>query len=219
MKIIPSKKSIPDQIFEALLEAISNDEFPVGSRLPSEHELCEAFGVSRPSVKTAMDRLQLLGLVEQKVGDGTYVKDASISDLLQLYSRFFFKPNETNELLTLRRALEIEAFALAIQHKNSSYVENLRSLTSVLTDQSANQPMSSTINTIIDFHFTLCLISGNHYLIQLHQMIQPALRRNIEEHFNEYQAHLNCYLYIMESINTGSKMPGESALSTLLNIQ
>jgi len=66
---------------EQIIEAIKNDSFPVGSKLPSEFELAEQMGVSRPSIREALSALQAVGLIESKPGSGNYVlKSPSSSD-------------------------------------------------------------------------------------------------------------------------------------------
>ena len=51
------KSSISKQIAEQLREAIVNGQFKIGDRLPTEDELAQRYGVSRPSVREALKRL------------------------------------------------------------------------------------------------------------------------------------------------------------------
>jgi DNA-binding FadR family transcriptional regulator len=61
------------QIADQLRELINKGEFPVGGRLPTERELAERLGVSRPSVREALIALEVEGLVRIQVGSGIYV--------------------------------------------------------------------------------------------------------------------------------------------------
>ena len=61
-------------IFENLQEGISSGRYAPGSRLPSELELVRRFDVCRVTAAKAIKKLQQLGLVERRVGSGTYVK-------------------------------------------------------------------------------------------------------------------------------------------------
>jgi len=61
-------------IFESLQEGISSGRYALGSRLPSELELVRRFDVCRVTAAKAMKKLQQLGLVERRIGSGTYVK-------------------------------------------------------------------------------------------------------------------------------------------------
>src|SRR5690606_30690036 len=61
------------QISNQILEKISDGGYPVGSLLPTEQEFCQAFGVSRYTVREAIRHLQSLGLVSKRQGQGTTV--------------------------------------------------------------------------------------------------------------------------------------------------
>lgn len=62
------------QIYAQLHRALSNSEYVPGDKLPSENELVEQFGVSRPTVSRALAQLELDGLVERRAGSGTFVR-------------------------------------------------------------------------------------------------------------------------------------------------
>ena len=64
------------EVFEHVLSDIESGKFKEGERLPSEAELVTQFTASRPTVARALRDLQNLGLVERKVGSGTYVRKA-----------------------------------------------------------------------------------------------------------------------------------------------
>jgi GntR family transcriptional regulator of arabinose operon len=64
------------EVFEHVLADIESGKFKEGERLPSEAELVIRFAASRPTVARALRDLQNLGLVERKVGSGTYVNKA-----------------------------------------------------------------------------------------------------------------------------------------------
>jgi len=67
------------QVFEHVLANIESGKLKDGERLPSEAELVKQFASSRPTVARALHDLQNLGLVERKVGSGTYVRRAQKS--------------------------------------------------------------------------------------------------------------------------------------------
>ena len=75
------------QIREYILEQIRTGALRQGQRVPSERELCRRFGVSRMTVRQALDRLTWEGLLERRQGSGTYVAPPKIRlGLLQLTS-------------------------------------------------------------------------------------------------------------------------------------
>src|ERR1044071_7226936 len=65
------------RIADQLSELITSGEFVVGQRFPSERELANQLGVSRPSLREALIALELEGMVEVRVGAGVYVTSSS----------------------------------------------------------------------------------------------------------------------------------------------
>ncbi len=71
-----SRRTKHRRVFEHVLADIESGKLKDGERLPSEAELVQQFAASRPTVARALRDLQNLGLVERKVGSGTYVRKA-----------------------------------------------------------------------------------------------------------------------------------------------
>ena len=75
MPIKPIKpKKISDQVFDQIRELIYRGSLKPGEKLMPERELAEAMKVSRTTVRDAIQRLVVMGLIVQKQGQGTFVK-------------------------------------------------------------------------------------------------------------------------------------------------
>jgi len=61
------------QLKDILIEKIERNEYPVGSKIPSEEELCEAYDISRPTVRQAISELTSCGYLVKVKGKGTFV--------------------------------------------------------------------------------------------------------------------------------------------------
>lgn len=70
------KKNIPQHrlLYESLKEQIQNGVYSVGDLLPSENALCKTFGLTRPTVRQALNNLQSEGLIKKKQGKGSIVQ-------------------------------------------------------------------------------------------------------------------------------------------------
>ena len=69
------------QITRELLAELAAGKYAATSRLPSEAQLVERFGVSRPTVARALRDLQDRGLIERRVGSGSFVRDSALPDV------------------------------------------------------------------------------------------------------------------------------------------
>ena len=89
MKKLQSESSSPlyHQLMQRISEDIERGNYPVGSRIPPEHELEETYQVSRVTVRRALAELTAEGLLERKQGKGTFVSTPKISqDLKSIHS-------------------------------------------------------------------------------------------------------------------------------------
>ncbi|MFE5163068.1 FadR/GntR family transcriptional regulator [Streptomyces sp. NPDC056697] len=86
-----------------LREQITSGAWPVGMRIPPEHDLVEQLGVGRTTVREALGALVHLGLLEARKGDGTYVRTSS-----EMHSVLMRRANTSrwSDVLELRAVLE-----------------------------------------------------------------------------------------------------------------
>ena len=73
LKVVRPKR-IYEQIAEQIETLVRDGTFVPGARLPAERELAEMLGISRPSLREALIALETAGLIETRIGDGTYVR-------------------------------------------------------------------------------------------------------------------------------------------------
>lgn len=104
-----------DQVVDGIKRMILEGEFGPGDRLPVEKELAESLDVSRGSLREGMRALSILGIVDTRQGDGTYVTSLDPTRLLSPMG--FIVDLQGNESARpfhrVRRVLETEAAALA----------------------------------------------------------------------------------------------------------
>src|SRR4051794_38312422 len=74
----PNGGSKYKRIYLDLREALAVGTYNQGEKLPSENDLVETFGASRPTVRRALAQLEADGLVERRAGSGTYVSRQSL---------------------------------------------------------------------------------------------------------------------------------------------
>lgn len=85
------KRSVAADVFEQIAADVLSGELPPGSTLPSERQLAEALGVSRPAVREALQRLAGAGLVAVRQGDATTVLDYRRGSGLEILPRLLVR--------------------------------------------------------------------------------------------------------------------------------
>ncbi len=126
------KASLSKQIAEQLRAAIVSGQFKIGERLPTEDELAQRFGVSRPSVREALKRLAAQNLVRAKRGPsgGNFVVKPSFGDLAESLSGAAtllvgMGALDIEEIMQARRTLQGSCLALAVNHASAQHIENI----------------------------------------------------------------------------------------------
>ena len=71
------RTSVSDEIVAQITDLIAREVLKPGDRLPAERELCKRFGVGRSSLREALRSLAMMGILDGRVGEGTFVCDNS----------------------------------------------------------------------------------------------------------------------------------------------
>ncbi|WP_313891589.1 GntR family transcriptional regulator [Psychrobacillus sp.] len=104
------------EIVKQLRQLIQDEGVRVGEKLPSERELAERLQVGRSTVREALRSLELLGLIETRRGEGTFLSDFRKHQLVELLSTFILQESKSKEDVHLtRETLEKEAIRTICQ--------------------------------------------------------------------------------------------------------
>ncbi len=155
-------RKLYQQVATAVAAGITSGQYQVGARLPSERDLAEEFGVSRPTVREAMIALEIRGLVEARPGSGIYVTEAAPTNggpAPELDIGAF-------ELTEARRLFEGEACALAAGVITD---EELAELEAILKDMVGENTLATAIGEHADrrFHATIARATRNAAIVMV----------------------------------------------------
>ena len=121
------KQPLYDQLVDILSEKIDHEYRP-GDLIPSERELSERYGLSRTTVRLALQELERMGLVVRQHGRGTFVADrsAQTTNLMQAYSfTEQMRGMGRDPLTTILEFSEVEADKNLVEHMNVRLGERL----------------------------------------------------------------------------------------------
>lgn len=138
------RRTAADAIFDQLAEEIVRGRIDAGDALPAERALSEQFGVSRPAVREALQRLAQAGLVEIRHGDGTRVldyRDASGFDVLGrllLDAEGGVNVEVVRSVLEMRVAIGADAARLCAIRAEPEQVDTLHAVLGAMLDADAD---------------------------------------------------------------------------------
>lgn len=169
-----SKQNISDLILKQMKEQILNDEWKSGEKLPSENELTKLFGVSRISVRQALQKLAAIGLIETRTGEGSFVKKLSPGIAMNhLIPTLYLSSNSLNEVLEFRKVVEGSVAELACSKASSEDIENLEKI--FFNMEKYKDDLEKFTQEDFNFHITLGNITKNSIIMQLYTIIHEEL--------------------------------------------
>src|SRR5690348_3877759 len=106
-----TKRLVPDDVFDQLLNEVVDGSLAAGDALPSERRLAELLGVSRPAVREALQRMSATRLVEVRHGGATTVRDFQRYAGLDLLPRMLVRDGQLDPAVA--RSIIEARFAIA----------------------------------------------------------------------------------------------------------
>lgn len=150
-----------------------------GDKLPGERELAAIMGVSRGSLREALLRLEVIGLVESRPRTGTTVRDLSVDDVVVPLAKVVAsKRSLVEDLLDFRKILEPSLAARAAQHASREELDAMQK-TLNLQDQKIRRGKIA-ISEDSEFHYRIALASGNLVVLKLMDVLMDLLRATRE---------------------------------------
>jgi GntR family transcriptional repressor for pyruvate dehydrogenase complex len=164
------------EITRRLLDYLLSGDLKPGQKIPSERQLAEGLAVGRGALREAIKSLSLLGLLEQRIGDGTYLSRSS-SDLLPQVIEWGLLLGEKrlDDLLEARYHLEVLLSGWAAERRTEEQLARLRELVAQM-QAAGSDDMDAYVRADIAFHLQVAACSGNTVLADVLTNIQSLLQ-------------------------------------------
>ena len=162
---ITTTGTLTDRVCEALMQLINGEDFPPGSRLPSELKMASRFGVSRTVIREAVSRLKSEGLVESRQGSGVFVRDRNMNAPFRIDPNIMDSIHSVLQVVELRLSLEGEIAALAAKRRTREQMAAIkRALKQIDADE---QTGKDGVEADIVFHRSIAEATGNPHFLAL----------------------------------------------------
>lgn len=156
--------NVSEETFKSILNMIMNEEWQSGQKLPSENELKDMLGVSRHTVRSALNNLNMLGIVETRHGDGNYVKSIGMGLYMNLLiPHLLINDKNLDVIMEFRQGIEIMTARCAALRATDEDIKLLKNKYE-LCERSLKQ--DNYLEVDLDFHYTIAQVSKNDLLIQ-----------------------------------------------------
>lgn len=157
----PAKASVA--VAEQIVEAIKKGVLAVGSKLPSENELAEQMGVSRPTVREALSALAAVGLIESRPGSGNFVRNPA-SSIAQEALLILESESSCLEIMEARGLLEPPVAGLAAQKRTAEQIMKMETVCTKLKRSAQLRDFDDYFDLDKTFHILLVEATQNELL-------------------------------------------------------
>jgi DNA-binding FadR family transcriptional regulator len=176
MRLVPGRKErLGDQLYGQILDQIIAGTYREGDKLPSESQICQAFQVSRPTVREALMRLHADGLVATRQGSGTFVQKrpsghltrlAPVSDIAGIL-----------RCMEVRMALEDRAAGLAAERRGAADLDRIERALAAL--RSSLEAGAVPVQADYDFHRAVATASGNALFAEMLEVLAETIHQSM----------------------------------------
>lgn len=202
-----------------LLTYLTSTDLSPGQRLPGERALSEALGVGRAALREAIKSLILLGVLEQRQGDGTYLAREPSSFLPSVIEwGLLLGKNQLSDLIEARKLLEVTLAPLAALNRSDESAARMRSLIDEMTV--AGDDYERYIRADVQFHMELATASGNEVLTGVLSNIRSLVHvwsKRVIEAAQETESSLAMHVPVLDAIVAQDPERARAAMQALMD--
>lgn len=211
---LSSRETISTEITRRLLEYLLAGHVQPGDRIPSERQLAATLGVGRSVVREALKSLTLLGLVEVRQGDGTYLKRADSELLPQVIEwGLLLGEKRVDDLIEAREHLEVLVAGLAAERRDEGALRDLRTHLDQMHE--AMGDADRFVAADVAFHLRVAEASGNGTLHSIMSGIRTLLQvwiSRVMHAASDYRPSYDDHVAILEAIEAGDVAASRAAM-------
>jgi GntR family transcriptional regulator, transcriptional repressor for pyruvate dehydrogenase complex len=193
--------NVGEETFNTILNMILSNKWKTGDKLPSENEFHELLGVSRHTIRVALNNLRMLGIIVTRQGDGNYLQSLGIGLYMDHLMPYVFATNDNYQtILEFRQGIESVTAYYAAQRATEDDISLLKEKLDIC-NRSIEKHDEYFINDF-EFHFAIAKISQNEMLIQSMYIVKKYCYSRFNEYISDSIAHdgLKYHTQILEAI-------------------
>jgi GntR family transcriptional repressor for pyruvate dehydrogenase complex len=170
-----TRTTLTGDICRKMVGHLIRGDWKPGERIPAERELCQRLGVGRASLREALKALEIMGMIETRLGDGTYVCQRSEFLARPLLWAIASSSAETQELVEARRLIEVELAGLAAERATPEDLKRMGTFLDAM--ESGSTRLDEFLQADIDFHLAIGQAAHNSILMNALHLIRNLLQQ------------------------------------------
>lgn len=179
-----SRKKVADAVIEEIKRMMQSGELKEGQKLPNQNIFAAQLGVSRTSLREALNTLTRLGITEQRPGYGTVLRSRMPAIFVDHVNPPLISDKQaTIELIEVRRFVEAGTAELSVKNIESDQIKEMDSLIKEMHKSLNEDRIDDYIGLDLAFHYLIAKASHNRFLINIFITIRGFLEQYMRESF------------------------------------
>lgn len=167
------RRNLTREVVDSIAKLILNRDWRPGDMIPPEMELAKQFGVGRSTIREALQSLVIMGVIEIRRGEGSFVREPDAESLSGAFHwGLLLSPRNLDEFVQFRRCVETECAAGAAGRPEiAAELESLsRRMAAERSDHGRYMELDNR------FHVAIANATGNRVFVRMVQTIQSVVR-------------------------------------------
>jgi GntR family transcriptional repressor for pyruvate dehydrogenase complex len=222
MEFTPIKtKRLYEEIVEQIKQLIAEGRLKPGDKLLAERDLAEQFQVSRASVREAIRTLEMLGVIDIRPGEGTFVRGTETDDIIRPLAMFLaVERSSLLDMFEMRRIFETATASLAAERATEEELDQIKAMLENMQERLNVQDPEKGEEFDAAFHYAVAEATHNSLLTKLFKTVSEefakansvARRQLYHDSVENAQRIIDQHSEIFEAIRSRSAQAASEAM-------
>ena len=222
MELTPIKsRRLYEEIVEQIKHLIADGKLKPGDKLLAERDLADRFQVSRASVREAIRTLEMLGIIDIRPGEGTFVRGTETDDIIRPLAMFLaVERNSLLDMFEMRRIFETATASLAAQRATFEELDQIESMLANMRERLNLNDSEKGEEFDAAFHYAVAEATHNSLLTKLFKTVSEefakansvARRQLYQDNVQNPQRIIDQHSEILQAIRSGSPQKASEAM-------
>lgn len=179
MEFTPIKtRRLYEEIVEQIKRLLTEGKLRPGDKLLAEREMAEQFQVSRASVREAIRTLEMLGIIDIRPGEGTFIRDTETDDIIRPLAMFLaVERSSLLDMFEMRRIFETATAGLAARRATQEELDQIEAMLENMRDRLNVQDPAKGEEFDAAFHYAVAEATHNSLLTKLFKTVSEEFAK------------------------------------------